>query len=56
MMNTEIAVRHQLSVRTVSGKLDKAYKKLRENLRETDWFADTEFEKIAAMENKYDER
>ncbi len=44
MTRADIAAKHQLSPRTVSNKLNKAYATLREYLYETDYFADTDFD------------
>ena len=46
MMNTDIAVFHQCSPKTVAEILKKAYIKLRGYLHETDYYADTDFEAV----------
>ena len=56
MMNTDIAVIHQCTPKTVASTLKKAYKKLRGYLHETDYFADTDFETIGKLENERYER
>lgn len=52
MMNTDIAVIHQCTPKTVASTLKKAYKKLRGYLHETDYFADTDFEAVGKIENE----
>ena len=52
MMNTDIAVIHQCTQKTVASTLKKAYKKLRGYLHETDYFADTDFEAVGKIENE----
>lgn len=56
MMNTDIAVIHQCTPKTVASTLKKAYTKLRGYLHETDYFADTDFETIGKLENERYER
>ena len=56
MMNTDIAVIHQCTPKTVASTLKKAYTKLRGYLHETDYFADTDFEAIGKRENERYER
>ena len=56
MMNTDIAVFHQCTAKTVANTLKKAYKKLRGYLNETDYFADTDFEALGKRENERYER
>ena len=56
MMNTDIAVIHQCTPKTVASTLKKAYKKLRGYLNETDYYADTDFEAIGKLENERYER
>ncbi len=57
MMKTDIAVKHQCKPKTVADTLKKAYKKLREYLHETDYFADTNFEAFGKRENeRYEHR
>ena len=52
MMNTDIAVIHQCTPKTVASTLKKAYTKLRGYLHETDYFADTVFEAVGKIENE----
>ena len=57
MMNTDIAVIHQCTQKTVASTLKKAYTKLRSYLHETDYFADTDFETIGKIEiERYERR
>ena len=56
MMNTDIAIIHQCTPKTVASTLKKAYKKLRGYLNETDYYADTDFEAIGKLENERYER
>ena len=56
MMNTDIAVIHQCTPKTVASTLKKAYTKLRGYLHETDYFADTDFEAVGKIENERYER
>ncbi len=56
MMNTDIAVIHQCTPKTVASTLKKAYTKLRGYLHETDYFADTDFETLGKRENERYER
>ncbi len=50
MTRADIAAKHQLSPRTVSSKLNKAYATLREYLHETDYFAGTVFDVITTIQ------
>lgn len=52
MMNTDIAVIHQCTQKTVASTLKKAYTKLRGYLHKTDYFADTDFEAVGKIENE----
>lgn len=56
MMNTDIAVFHQCTAKTVANTLKKAYKKLRGYLNETDYYAGMDFETVGKIENERYER
>lgn len=57
MMNTDIAVFHQCTAKTVANTLKKAYAKLRDYLHDTDYYAGTDFEAIGKIENeRYEHR
>ena len=56
MMNTDIAVFHQCTAKTVANTLKKAYTKLRGYLNETAYYASTDFETIGKIENERYER